>query len=250
MFRLEEFMGKRVLKSSLLDDENVIAFFTTRDLPLKYGERQDLTEEVENNKKLVCKGLNITEENLIIPKQTHSDNVRIVKCKKQSAKSYEDTDALITNESNIALGLNFADCVPLVFYDSGKKVVASAHAGWRGTAAKIGVKTVQKMIDEFGCNPENIIALIGPCIGKCCFEVKDDVKAQIIKTVDKTYHTEICNKNNLDLKLINKFQLLSNGVKKIDVCEYCTSCKNELFFSYRKENNNCARHSSVIMLKD
>lgn len=247
MFKLEEFMGKRVLKSSLLDEENVVAFFTTRNLPLKYGEREDLIEEIEKNKKLVCKGLNVPEENLIIPKQTHSDNVEIVELIKTV---YENCDGLITNQKNVALGLNFADCVPLVFYDSDKKIIASAHAGWRGTAAKIGVKTVQKMIDEFGCNPENIIALIGPSIGKCCFEVQDDVKAQIIKTIDENFHKEVCDNNKLDLKLINKFQLLSNGVKKIDVCEYCTSCKNELFFSYRKEKGHTARHSSVIMLKD
>lgn len=247
MFRLEEFMEKIVLKSSLLDNGNVVAFFTTRDLPLKYGEREDLAEEIENNKKLVCKGLNIPEENLVIPQQTHSDNVEIIDIQKTV---YENCDGLITNKKNVALGLNFADCVPLMFFDSEKKVIASAHAGWRGTAAKIGVKTLQKMIDKFGCNPENIIALIGPCIGKCCFEVKDDVKAQIISTIDEKYHVEVCDKNNLDLKLINKFQLLSNGIKKIDVCEYCTSCKNELFFSYRKEKGHTARHSSVIMLKD
>ena len=70
MFRLENFMGKRVLKSSLLDDENVIAFFTTRDLPLKFGEREDLKEEVEANKRLVCEGLNTPIENLVIPVQT------------------------------------------------------------------------------------------------------------------------------------------------------------------------------------
>lgn len=247
MYKLEEFMGKRVFKSSLLDDENVIAFFTTRDLPLKYGEREDLTEEIKNNKKIVCKRLNIPENNLIIPQQTHSDNVEIIEAEKTA---YANCDGLITNKKNVALGLNFADCVPLMFFDSGKKVVASAHAGWRGTAAKIGVKTVQKMIDEFGCNPEHIIALIGPCIGKCCFEVKDDVKAKILNTIDEKHYEEVCDKNNLDLKSINKFQLLSIGVKKIDVCEYCTSCKNELFFSYRKEKGHTARHSSVIMLKD
>lgn len=279
MFKQEEFMGKRVLSSSLMDGEDVVAFFTTRDLPLKSGEREDLIEEIENNKKLVCEGLNIPLENLVIPVQTHSDNIEVLKLgslvawknKSQTSKlptslNFQNTDALVTNESQIALALNFADCVPLIFYDPVKKVVACAHAGWRGTASKIGVKTVQKMVDEFGSKPKDIIALIGPAIGKCCFEVGEDVKERLLKTLDeawklrsleawqnKSQTSELPNfqasKYNLNLKLINKFQLLAMGVEKIDVCEYCTSCQNELFFSYRKENGKCARHSAVIIRK-
>lgn len=245
MFKLEEFAGKRVFTSSLLKDKGLVAFFTTRDLPLKAGEREDMIEEVENNKKLVCNELGIPLENMIIPKQTHSDNIAIAKCKVQSAKCYEDTDSLVTNEQNVALALNFADCVPILFYDSVKKVVAAAHAGWRGTAAQIAPKTVQKMIEEFSCNPSDIIAAIGPAIGKCCFEAKDDVLAQLAATIKKD--STAISDNHADLKLINKLQLLACGLEKIDVCEYCTSCQNELFFSYRKEKGNTARHSAVII---
>jgi polyphenol oxidase len=259
MFKLEEFAGRRVLTSSLLEDEGLIAFFTTRDLPLKTGERADLIEEVENNKRLVCQELGIGQENLIIPQQTHSDNVFIAKCKMQNAKCYENTDALITNEQNTALALNFADCVPILFYDSIQKVVAATHAGWRGTAAQIAPKTVQKMVEEFSCKPSDIIAAIGPAIGKCCFEVKGDVLAQLAQSINTlsavgvetpTYcrDSNIISDNHADLKLINKLQLLACGLEKIDVCEYCTSCQNELFFSYRREQGNTARHSAVIMV--
>ncbi len=243
MFRFEEFMGRKVLKSSLLDGLNIDAFFTTRDFALKAGEREDLIDEVEQNKKLVCEGLKIPYENLFIPQQTHSDNVEIINTSKQD---YPNCDGLITNESDITLALNFADCVPLIFYDPIKNVAASAHAGWRGTEAQIGVKTIQKMCETFACAPENIIALIGPSIGKCCFEVKDDVKEKLLKTINKKYHEQVCQKNQIDLKLLNKIQLLAIGVEKIDVCEYCTSCKTELFYSYRKENGHTARHSAVI----
>lgn len=261
-------MGKRVLKSSLIEDENVVAFFTTRDLALKAGEREDMIEEVQNNKKLVCEGLNIPLENLVIPVQTHSDNVELVK-KCEPFSSFDNTDALVTKESKIALGLNFADCVPLIFYDPVVKVIASAHAGWRGTVAQIGVKTVEKMIDEFGCEAKNVIALIGPAIGKCCFEVGEEVKQKILKSLDvvglanPTYalipshmrqwdYQELANNafsdNHADLKLINKLQLLAIGVEKIDVCEYCTFCQSALFYSYRKENGHTARHSAVVAL--
>lgn len=248
MFKLEKFMERRVLTSSFLDDERVSAFFTTRDLPLKAGERDDLIEEVENNKKLLCEELDTPFQNLIIPFQTHSDNVGIVG-EKRILQTYENTDALITNRPDIALALNFADCVPILFYDPIKKVIAAAHAGWRGTAAKIGAKTVEKMVKNFSCESKDIIALVGPSIGKCCFEVKKDVLKQLIESVDDKCSNAF-SKNHADLKLINKFQLLACGVKKIDVCEYCTSCQNELFFSYRKEEGKTARHSAVIILKD
>lgn len=254
MFKLEKFMGRRILTSSLLDEENaaaknITAFFTTRDLPLKTGERNDLADEVENNKRLVCEKLNIPLKNLVIPNQTHSDNVEIIENENTiSTSCYDNIDALITNLPNIALALNFADCVPILFYDPMKKVIAAAHAGWRGTVAKIGPKTVEKMITNFSSRPEDIIALIGPAIGKCCFEVQENVLNQLVESIDEPIEKTFSGMH-ADLKLINKFQLLASGVKKIDLCEYCTSCQNELFFSYRKENAKTARHSAVIILK-
>ena len=260
MFKLDQFMNKRILKSSFLDDEQVMAFFTTRDLPLKSGERDDLIEEVEANKKLICEGFNIPEENLIIPIQTHSDNIKIILTPHPLTLSpyhLDNVDALITNQPNIALALNFADCVPIILYDPIQKVVAIAHAGWRGTAAKIASKTVEKMIENFAVKPQDIIALIGPCISKCCFEVKEEVAERLLQTTsgwrdgnpalrDLTPHSSL----NIDLKKINELQLLASGVIKIDLCEYCTCCDSELFFSYRKENGKTARHSAVIILNN
>lgn len=227
------------------DFSDVDAFFTTRDLALKSGERDDLIEEVEQNKKLISIGFDIPQENLFIPTQTHSDNVEIIDTQKHL---YENCDALITDKPETAIALNFADCVPIIFYDCVKKITASAHAGWRGTVAKIGPKTVEKMVQNFGSNPNDIIALIGPAIGKCCFEVGGDVLKQIIESVDGQTEDAISGMH-ADLKQINKIQLLASGVKKIDLCEYCTSCQSELFFSYRKENGKTARHSAVIILK-
>lgn len=238
-------MGRRILKSSLLESDDITAFFTTRDLPLKAAERQDLASEVENNKKLLCDGLEISLEKLFIPVQTHSDNIEVIDLKKTT---YPDCDALVTNEPNSAIALNFADCVPIILYDPIKQVVAIAHAGWKGTAKKIAPKTVEKMAKEFGSNPKDIIAAIGPAIGKCCFEAGEDVLKQLAQTIESCPPDAVSN-THADLKLINKLQLLAVGVEKIDLCEYCTSCQSELFFSYRKEQGKTARHSAVIMLK-
>lgn len=239
-------MGKRALTSSVLDDEAVIAFFTTRELPLKAGERKDLKEKVEKNKKFVAKWLNIPINNLIIPIQTHSDNVEVVDLKKSE---YPDCDALMTNKKNIAIALNFADCVPIIFYEPVSKVIAVAHAGWRGTVAKIAVKTIQKMKTEFNCKAKNIIAAIGPAIDKCCFEVGEDVLEKLLSTIKEEERKFVFDEKNVDLKSVNKFQILASGVTKIDLCEDCTCCNSELFFSYRGENGHTARHSAIIMLK-
>ena len=249
MLKLEKFKGKRILKSTLIDENNVVAFFTTRDLPLKVGERMDLESFVADNKKLVADGFEIPLEDLIIPEQTHSDNIGIV----TTPDKFNDTDALVTDKKDFVLALNFADCVPLIFYDEVKKVVAVAHAGWRGTAQKIAKKTVLKMKEEFNSDTKDIIALIGPAIGKCCYEVSSEVMQELVNTIPESekelvYDKMSDEKAKVDLKLINKFQILATGVSKIDLCEDCTSCKNELFFSYRKEQGHTARHSAVIKM--
>ena len=139
--------------------------------------------------------------------------------------------------------MRFADCTPLIFYDTKQKIGAVSHAGWRGTAASIGVKTVRKMKS----NPEDIIAIIGPAISICCYEVSEEVRDELLKTVKNT--SEIYENRNVDLKNINARQLEEIGVKNIDICPYCTSCNNDLFYSYRKENGTKKRHYAVLKLQ-
>ena len=155
---------------------------------------------------------------------------------------YPDTDGLILTKSKQACYLRFADCTPLIFYNPKIRIGAVSHAGWRGTAQKIGVKTVEKM----GGNPKDIIAVIGPAIGLCCYEVSDDVRSTLLETV--TDHNGLTDGKNVDLKGINARQLQEIGVEKIDICHYCTSCNNDLFYSYRRENGTQNRHFAFLML--
>lgn len=255
MFYFDKIDGKRILKSDLV--KNAQAFFTTRDIcicdkginispsPLEgegWGEGAIL-----KNQKLLTDYLNITPENLISPIQTHSSNIEIAK---PSQKEYPDTDGLILTEKNLAIFLNFADCTPIILYDEKQNIGAISHAGWRGTAGKIGRKTVEKMTENCGTNPKDIIALIGPAIGFCCYEVGEDVYNQLSKTVsDFNGLYEIREgKIFVDLKNINKRQLEEAGVEKIDVCPYCTVHNNDLFYSYRNENRTTLRHSAVLKL--
>ncbi len=212
MFYFEEYLGKKVLRSDFLKDIN--AFFTTR-------EGFDFSK--------------IQSKRVVTPIQTHSDNIQLIDEKLE----YPDTDGLILKNLNDVIYLKFADCTPLIFYDKKQKIIAISHAGWRGTAQRIGVKTIQKMRS----NPEDIIAVIGPAISVCCYEVSDDVKEKLLTTVS---NPEGLYKNrNIDLKKINARQLKEFGVKSIDICPYCTSCNNDLFYSYRKENGTKLRHYAV-----
>ena len=215
MFYFEDFHGTKILKSDLL--EEITAFFSTRELP-------DLTK--------------LGTGRILSPNQTHSDNVEFV----DERNEYPNTDGLILQNTNDAVYLRFADCTPLIFYDTVQKIAAVSHAGWRGTAQKIGVKTIEKMQS----NPTNVIALIGPAISMCCYEVSEEVRDTLLATVQETEGLFI--NRNVDLKRINAQQLKEIGVRQIDICPYCTSCDNDLFYSYRKENGTDKRHIAVAKL--
>ena len=143
MFYFEKIGGKRILKSNFI--KNMEAFFTTREICIccKNIELTQKDTSLEQNKKTICKYLNIKEENLLLPTQTHTSNIDIAK---ETKKSYPDTDALILGNQNLGIFLNFADCTPVILYDEVQNVGAVAHAGWRGTTEKIAPKTVEKMI--------------------------------------------------------------------------------------------------------
>mgnify|MGYP002767541014 FL=1 len=215
MFYFEDFNGTKIMKSDMLTE--VTAYFTTR------GE------------------VSFPESKRIIhPTQTHSDHVEIV----DERIDYPDTDGLILTNTEDTVYLKFADCTPLIFYDKENKIGAVSHAGWRGTAAKIGVKTINKMSANFGTKPENIVALIGAAISICCYEVSEEVRDTLLATVENPIG--LYEGRNVDLKGINAQQLREIGVKNIDVCPYCTSCNNDLFYSYRKENGTKERHLAVF----
>ena len=243
MFYFDYINGKKILKSDLLDVKH---FFTTRETCIKSKE-PDWQQLVSQNKKEVCQYLNISSDNLITPCQTHTAHVEIAKPEKNH---YPDTDGLIVTDSNIGIFLNFADCTPIIFYDKKQNIGAISHAGWRGTAQKIAVVTLKILISEFNADTSNIIAVIGPAISKCCYNVGQEVAEQLLATVsDKTGLSEQRGeKLFVDLKGINRQQILETGVSQIDVCPYCTVCNNDFFFSYRNENATTNRHSAVLKL--
>ena len=245
MFYYEKINDKQILKSDYITKAE--AFFTTRELCICDKSENADNKEIIENKKIISQYLKIPEQNLISPIQTHSANIEVTN---SLQKDYPNTDGLILTEKNIGIFLNFADCTPIIFYDEVLNIGAIAHAGWRGTAQKIATKTVEIMIEKFNSNSKNITAVIGPAIGFCCYNVGEEVYEKLSKTVkefDGLYEIR-SGEIFVDLKNINKRQLEEIGVKKIDVCPYCTVHTNDMFYSYRNENATTLRHSAVLKL--
>ena len=243
MFYFDNFYGNKILKSTLLSDFD--CFFTTRQFVLTPANREDLIQQAEKNRLFLKNKLNCNE--IYTSKQVHSDNIAVVE---EDKTFYDNTDALISSIKGSLLIMNFADCVPIILYSKNDNTGAIVHAGWRGTAANIAEKTVKKM-NDLGIKSENITALIGPAIGKCCFCVDEEVFNKLVPDISNvSFYEKKDNKYYIDLKLINNSQLLRSGITNIDICDYCICCMSDIFFSYRKENGITARHSAVIKIKE
>ena len=170
------------------------------------------------------------------------------------AAAIEDTDALITNALGVPLMLCFADCVPLLFFDSENGAIGVAHAGWKGTVGRIGEKTVQAMAAEFGTEPAKLLVGIGPSIGPECFTVGEEV-AEKFREAFPDYHEKLLSQRedglHADLWAANRLQLEEAGVaaENIECAEVCTSCEHKWYFSYRADGGDTGRLVAVMALK-
>ena len=130
----------------------------------------------------LCNAINLDYKNVVKTNQEHTDNIAIANKKINqnfpdiNLEEYSRTDGIITQKENLVLSTTNADCILLLFFDPVTRTIANTHSGWKGTLQRISVKTVQKMVNEFGCNPKDIICCICPSIRKCHFEIDKDVK--------------------------------------------------------------------------
>ena len=222
-------------------DDHMIHLFTTR-----IGWEQDrLLSDISEL-------LNIPMEKVYSVKQVHGIDIKTIDNQNRVLVSKEQHDGLVTNQKGIALCTYHADCVPLYFYDKNKEVIGLAHGGWKGTLNNISKSMILKMKNDYGCQLEDILVAIGPSIGQCCYEVKEDVSllfeenffnSQVLITKNtKTY---------LNLWEANKINLLGLGIKKDNIIssEVCTSCNVDTLFSYRKENGSKNRMIGAITLR-
>ncbi len=162
-------------------------------------------------------------------RQIHSDVIWSVR---QADGCLGDGDALISAEPGLLLAIRTADCVPILLADPVRRVVAAVHAGWRGTVAGIAGLTVERMRAEYGTNPRDVLAAIGPSIGPCCFAVGNEVE---LPQQD----------GKADLWVANRKQLGDAGVGLIWVAEQCTMCDEQRFYSFRR-GRDTGRMTSAI----
>jgi YfiH family protein len=232
----------------------------------------DTRENVLENRRRFQTAADASELPLIALRQFHSDVIHVFDgAPADSCRG----DASITSRPGFLLAIQTADCVPILLVDPKKRAIAAIHAGWRGTLARIAVKTIGKMQMHFGTKPADLLAAIGPSIGGCCYEVGTEVATQFLsqfpdapnyfeefRTGDEPNPIQWLNMMPpghqpppkgvlLDLRRANRSQLLATGLpaQNIQVSDLCTACRPDLLFSYRKEGPTSGRLMSVIALR-
>ncbi len=190
-----------------------------------------------------------------------------------TVKPRRRADAIITRQRGVALALSSADCVPVMYYDPVQKIIGMAHAGWRGTARGIAAATVEAMSEQFGSQPRDIYAGIGPSIGPCCYEVSEEVQhlfygqQQFLELPTAEKYRNLVRESavfnvgtrliasetrpHLDLWETNCNQLLMAGLlpEHIELPGICTSCEKERFFSHRGDFGKTGRFPSILALR-
>lgn len=238
-----------------------------RELLLNLGFTEwDARENVLENRKRFRRAIGAGQMRAIALRQIHSDIVHVVgrdfRCEGDPPRG----DALVTREKGVVLAIQTADCIPILLVDPKRKAVAAIHAGWRGTLQRITEKTVGRMQMDFGSQPKDLIAAFGPGIGGCCYEVGHEVAKEFAAqfpnahewfegpfeavasgendpnwlpwlTMKPPGHAPPPVRVHLDLIAANRAILISAGVhpENISASGYCTGCRTDLFFSYRRE---------------
>lgn len=218
---------------------------------------EDTKDTVIQNYKIFADAIGTNINNMVFSKQMHNANIRFVSNEDKGKGivkdlDYTDTDALITNQKNIALTIFGADCVPILFADKTKKAIGAAHCGWRGTYKMLSYLMTEKFKELFDSNPKDLIVAIAPCIHSCCYEVDEKLfndfknkfydisKTSAFKNEDGKYY--------LDLPQINRQILIKSGIEdeNILVSDLCTGCNPDTLFSHRKSNGKRGVMASVI----
>lgn len=223
--------------------------------------RGDDENAVRENFRRMAKALEVEEDSFVFSHQTHTTNVRKVTLEDKGKGltrplDYQDVDGLITDVPGLCLSTFYADCVPLYFLDPVRKAIGLSHSGWRGTVGKIGYATVRKMQEEYGSNPADIIAAIGPSICQDCYEVSEDVIVEFQQSFDEKhwedlYYQKDNGKYQLNLWKANEIVLQEAGILKehIAVTNLCTCCNHEMLFSHRATQGKRGNLAAFLALK-
>ena len=213
----------------------------------------DKKENILKNLEFVEKKIGCKNNSLVTLNQRHTNEV-IYFDDPLSVKKKLTGDAIVSKVKNIAIGVLTADCVPILFYDHKKKIIGCAHAGWKGALNGIIQNTISKFKD-LKCNSTDLIAVVGPCIKKENYEVKNDLYEKFIEKNKKNkifFQNIDKNKYLFDLRGFVNNEILNLNIKNLENIEIDTFSKKELFYSYRRacfnKEKDYGRCISVILM--
>ena len=215
--------------------------------------------DICQNRRVLCRQLGISDDRLLMPHQTHQTKTAVVDdellshSEEERQKLLDGYDALTTNKAGVCIGVSTADCIPILLYDGEHRAVGAIHAGWRGTATRIAVHTVETMTAAYGTRPSQLKAQIGPGISLQSFEVGNEVyEAFATAGFDMDTISRREAKWHIDLPECNRQQLIAAGVSPaaISLCGVCTYQQSDRYFSARKLGIASGRIFTGIMLSE
>jgi len=232
--------------------------YRSLNLSFDVGDRPD---RVRQNYRRVSRLLSFDLASLVAGQQIHHNSIALIDESYLKGgcflpeKTVPATDGLATNVPGITLMARYADCVPLLFFNQTSRAVGIAHAGWKGTLARIGQSMIKLLADQFKCLPEETLVVIGPSIGPCCYHVDGSMADLAVRELPLSEHCCVNasggGRLTFDLWEANRQQLMAAGVQEghIRSAGICTSCNTDLFFSYRREAKITGRFGAFIGLK-
>lgn len=199
-------------------------------------------QQIEQNRKLLAELLGINLQNLKFQQQIHSDRANIV----SSNSPIQESDAIITTSKGVCLVVSLADCCGVLVHDPIKQIVAAIHSGWKGTKLNIVGKTIQKIVENFGSNPADMLIWITPCAGEKDYEVGWDVAQYFSDFIEDKGNEKFL----LNLKSAIKHQLFSQGIPEnnIEISQEST-ISDTRYHSYRRDKSRSGRMAAFIMMK-
>lgn len=223
--------------------------------------RGDDPEAVSENYRRLSKVLGFLPDQIVTSDQTHTTNLRVVGKEHCGSgvtreREFREVDGMLTNEPGVVLATFYADCVPLYFIDPVHRAIALSHSGWRGTVNRMGKVTIERMKEEYGTDPADLITAIGPSICQDCYEVSEDVidafRAEFPEELHgKLFYPTIPGKYQLNLWEANHQILLAAGVKEENIHEpgICTCCNPEFLFSHRASHGKRGNLAAFLFIK-
>ncbi len=240
-------------RSSLITDTNIVCGFTTRyggvspkpfdSLNLGFNTPDNPANTAENYSRFQS-FFQVDSSDIALMEQVHGTHITVV----DRGGRYPASDGLISDRERVLLAVLVADCVPLLLYDPVQQMIGAMHCGWRPIVGGIVRRAVEVFTDRFGSNPADIMAVMGPSAGQCCYEIGCDVAERL----EPSSVVERGGRQYADLRAELCARLTDTGVTRsnIEIFSDCTICGEDLYFSYRRDGVNSGRMIGYIMMKE